>query len=177
MTGLVVASLLNVDSIEIASALYSDTHLRLSVATQAEAEGQVPIARRAADKGPNVMSIPIESGTLPLGWENSRFASRAQWAERAWAEPSFWFGPVLMKILGLLVTALAGSLGAAFWFDACVVCYFCVRALCQSRARRSSPRVQRFCRQSPPCHHQRAILGLPGRDLRPKHSWSFGNRG
>jgi hypothetical protein len=117
-SGLVVAALLNVDSLEIASALYSDTHLRLSVATQAEADGQVPIARRTTDKGPAVMNIPIESGTLPLGWENSRFATRARWAEHAWREPAFWFGPVLMKILGLVVTALAGTLGAAFWFDA-----------------------------------------------------------
>lgn len=117
-TGLVLASLLNVDSLEIASALYSDTHLRLSVMGQAEADGQVPIGRRAADKGPSVMSIPVETGTLPLGWENSRFATRAQWADGTWSQPAFWLGPVLMKALGLLVTALAGSLGAAFWFDA-----------------------------------------------------------
>jgi hypothetical protein len=117
-TGLVLASLLNVDSIEIASALYSDTHLRLSVTMQAEAEGQVPIGRRMADKGPSVMSIPVESGTLPLGWENSRFATRAQWSENAWSQPSFWFGPVLVKLLGLFVTALAGGLGSAFWFNA-----------------------------------------------------------
>jgi hypothetical protein len=118
MTALVAASLLNVDSVEIASTLYSDTHLRLSVTAQADAEGQVPIVmRRVADKCPQMMNIPVESGTLPLGWENSRFASRAQWAERAWTQPAFWLGPVLMKILGLVVTALAGSLGAAFWFD------------------------------------------------------------
>lgn len=118
LTGLVLASLLNVDSLEIASALYSDTHLRLSVVTQAEADGQVPIGRRAADKGPSVMTIPIENGILPLGWENSRFATRAQWTDGTWSHPAFWFGPVLMKVLGLLVTALAGSLGSAFWFDA-----------------------------------------------------------
>jgi hypothetical protein len=118
LSGLAVAALLNVDSLEIASALYSDTHLRLAVVAQSEAEGQVPIGRRAADRGPNVMSIPVESGTLPLGWENSRFAARAHWAEHAWSQPAFWLGPVLMKILGLAVTALAGSLGAAFWFDA-----------------------------------------------------------
>jgi hypothetical protein len=116
--GLVVATLLNVDSIEIASALYSDAHLRLTVVAQADAEQQVPIARRAADKGPTVMAIPIESGTLPLGWENSRFATRADWSENAWRQAGFWFGPVLMKIVGLLVTALTASLGSAFWFDA-----------------------------------------------------------
>ena len=117
-TGLVLAALLNVDSLEIASAIYSDTHLRLSMVTQAEAEGQVPIGRRAADAGPSVMNIPVESGTLPLGWENSRFATRAQWTDGSWNHPGFWLGPVLMKALGLLTTALAGSLGAAFWFDA-----------------------------------------------------------
>ncbi|HEY5956910.1 MAG TPA: hypothetical protein VIV60_10170 [Polyangiaceae bacterium] len=116
-SGFVVAAVLNIDTVEIAAAFYSDAHLRLSVVTQAESDGQVPIGRRAADKGPHVMSIPVESGTLPLGWENSRFAAQADWSEHAWRQPGFWFGPVLMKIVGLLMTALTASLGAAFWFD------------------------------------------------------------
>lgn len=118
-TGLVIAALLNVDALEIASALYADAHLRTSVVAQAEAEGQVPIGRRAtADGAPSVLSIPVESGTLPLGWENSRFATRTQFADRAWRQPEFWYGPMLSKILGLIATALATSIGAGLWFVA-----------------------------------------------------------
>ncbi|HMA96095.1 MAG TPA: hypothetical protein VKP30_25590 [Polyangiaceae bacterium] len=115
---LVLAALLNVDAIEIASTLYADAHLRMSAVAQAELEGQVPIGRRTTAEGtPSVLSIPIESGTLPLGWENSKFTARAQVAERVWRQPEFWYGPLLSKILGLIATALAGGLGAGVWHD------------------------------------------------------------
>lgn len=112
-----LAALLNVDAIEIASVLYADSHLRLSTVAEAGTDTQIPIVRRVAEKTPSVMSIPIESGTLPLGWENSRLTARAQFAEGLWHHPAFWLGPVLSKVLGLLVTALGASLGAGLWFE------------------------------------------------------------
>jgi hypothetical protein len=113
-TALVVAALLNVDSLDVANALYMDSQLRMSVATQAELA--------ASSRGLQTSDVPGKPGQpsvrvsgLPMGWENSRFVAQR---ERLPTGLGFWFGPVLSKLLGLLTTALAGSLGAAFWFDA-----------------------------------------------------------
>jgi hypothetical protein len=117
VSALVMAASLNVDALEIASVLYTDAHLRMSTLSEAASDSQIPVVRRASDKAPSAFGIPTE-GTLPLGWENSRMSAGAQFADAAWNHPAFWLGAVLSKIGGLLVTALAASLGAGFWFDA-----------------------------------------------------------
>ena len=49
--------------------------------------------------------------TLPIGWDPK---TRSHWTPSAWqTEWSVW----LMAICGWLLTALAASLGAPFWFD------------------------------------------------------------
>ena len=112
---LVLATLLNVDSLDIATALYEDTQLRLAVASQAQSVVLTPGTLSRPD-GAAVLAGQ-QAHCFPLGWEHSRFCPRP------YSQPLprgiwFWLGPVLSKLLGLLTTALAGSLGAAFWFDA-----------------------------------------------------------
>lgn len=117
------ATALNADAVEIAAVLYADAHVRLSNVTQTEGEAQmlqtleISSRRHVAERVPSVVSMPIDTGLLPLGWENSRFAAGVQWSEQPWKDPAFWVGPVLSKLLTLAVTALAVSLGAGVWFD------------------------------------------------------------
>lgn len=118
-----MAASLNADALEIASVLYADAHLRLSNVTQNEGDAQMLQTllgrprRDVAEKTPSFISVPVETGLLPLGWENSHFAARAQLSERPWSDPAFWAGPVLSKVLALVATALAASLAAGVWFD------------------------------------------------------------
>lgn len=120
---LAMAAALNADALELASVLYADAHLRLSNVSQPEGDAQMLQAiqgrsrQHVAEGMPSVISVPIETGLLPLGWENSRLAARAQLSERPWSDPAFWLGPVLAKLLALAATALAVSLGAGVWFD------------------------------------------------------------
>ena len=114
LTSLVMAVALNVDSIEIASALYSDNLLRLSLVAQAE-RVSLPIDGKPSSDLQQMTVISREKIGLPIGWENARIVARRASLPSGFA---FFVGPLLSKMFGLLATALAGSLGASFWFDA-----------------------------------------------------------
>jgi hypothetical protein len=113
LTSLVMAVALNVDSLEIANSLYSDNLLRMTVVTRAEQVGNASNALRAGEIPSLATSVRGSIG-LPIGWENSRIVAKRDSLPSGLA---FFIGPVLSKVFGLLATALAGSLGAAFWFD------------------------------------------------------------
>ena len=55
----------------------------------------------------------LETLRLPLGWQAAPFKP-IDWvpAGRTWSS-----GPALLKLFGCLLTALAGTQGAPFWFD------------------------------------------------------------
>jgi hypothetical protein len=114
LTSLVMAVALNVDSIEIASALYSDNLLRLSLVAQAE-RVSLPVDGKPSSDLQQMTTISREKIGLPIGWENARIVARRASLPSGFA---FFVGPLLSKMFGLLATALAGSLGASFWFDA-----------------------------------------------------------
>jgi uncharacterized membrane protein YbaN (DUF454 family) len=136
--GFTIALLFNADTIQIYKALSADAQLRGSINTSAQyfiAENpqsqQYNIARANPQTGtmsstaPGVTVIPTTpvqsvpagavkvnatdldgyTSSLGLGWGNINFAD-------------FSIYSLLEKLVGLLVTALAISLGAGFWFDA-----------------------------------------------------------
>ena len=110
----IVTLLANADSLQIGKALWNDDAVRASVVAQAE---------RAVDQGnaePDVGGGVSESAEtlsdqvadvsaleLPLGWSTDPDDPR-------WFDD--WQGAV-GKVLGLLATVLALTLGAPFWFD------------------------------------------------------------
>jgi hypothetical protein len=129
---LVFTLALNVDSIMITKRLSSDTTLRAAVIATAEKSAQQPPAGVAQSAGPAggapvagqegvevrtsaayqalvKNQTALQSLGLPLGW-----GDRQNWP-RGEGWPLVW--DWLSKVMGLLLTAGAASLGAPFWFD------------------------------------------------------------
>ena len=100
--GIVVVILLNVDTLQVADTLWKDPAARSAVVAQADAaakQGQGADAASALSK--------LE---LPLGWKLFKAGSGPQeFPNRA--------GGIIAKIVGLLLTVAALSLGAPFWYD------------------------------------------------------------
>ncbi len=105
-----VTAVLNVDTVTVSTALARDNALRAAVVASAEKMTQQPPAATASPQ-PGAAAVPvmgldqlnaqIDRLQLPLGW-------------REWPKTTQdW----LAKIAGLLVTTIAVSLGAPFWFD------------------------------------------------------------
>lgn len=100
---------LNLDSISLAQALSNDAALRNSlVAAAQEYAKTTPVhsaqpQRQATDRNIDDLLTRIGLLGLPLGWTTPPPISNRWW----WIEKTF----------GLLLTALAISLGAPFWFD------------------------------------------------------------
>ena len=125
--GLLIAVLANADTIAISSALAKDAALRSAVASYAEASAGAIDPTPAAQGGASnaspdsafvgmgearrriedltVTIDSLQSIGLPLGW---KAAGIPDVVSPGW---------VLPKLLGILLTALAISMGAPFWFD------------------------------------------------------------
>jgi len=110
--GLAFAVALNIDSIRIADRLYLDTPMRNAIA--ATAEGYAAAARTAGTVPPEKQIKEnfnrINHLGLPLGWDLKEIKK----GKRSTGE---WLGAMVLKLLGLILTGLAVSLGAPFWFD------------------------------------------------------------
>jgi hypothetical protein len=98
--GLLTTAALNVDSVQIANSLYRDSALRASLVAAAEGYAKSP---PQAAKPIAEITADIGKLGLPIGWPDPEW--KPEWPL------------VLRKIFGLLLTALAVSLGAPFWFD------------------------------------------------------------
>lgn len=102
--GLGLAAGLNVDTLKIADRLYNDTPLRTTIT--AAAEGYAAASKESgqvADQEIQKNFDRLQGLGLPIGWtEKDRPDS---------------LGSFLVKVFGLLLTAIAISLGAPFWFD------------------------------------------------------------
>jgi hypothetical protein len=102
----IVSVALNVDSVMITRHLAQDSALRSVIAAEAAQMVQQPAPDAQSPAGVSVKSRlrDIDALGIPLGWPNPDGA------------PSgfTWY---LAKILGILLTAGAASLGAPFWFD------------------------------------------------------------
>jgi hypothetical protein len=92
----------NADTLHIVQRLARDSALRAALVTAAEAStGPQADRTEAAD----AVLREADSIALPLGWD--------RWPHPLQARPL----NVLMRLLGLAISALAVSLGAPFWFD------------------------------------------------------------
>jgi hypothetical protein len=105
--GLVVAVGLNVNTITIADFLYRDDVARAAIVKRVE----------TATADPAFPDLSYEQATkelgslgLPIGWDAGWGAPRRGAIGGPWND---FFGP----ILGWLMTALAATMGAPFWFD------------------------------------------------------------
>lgn len=106
--GLLLAAMINADTIAIARDLESDRAMREALVAMASGYAERRQEVEGAQQDLNALLGELEqvrdSIGVPLGWE------------RKGALPNSAFGAVL-KLLGWFLTAVATSLGASFWFD------------------------------------------------------------
>ena len=106
---LALVCVMNADSAALAQRLWKDDALRAAVVSQANkvvSAGSAECAQTAdtrADAAAQCVDQVQEFG-LPLGWSHD-------------TSPHNFFWDGVGKVLGLLVTAFALTLGAPFWFD------------------------------------------------------------
>ncbi len=109
--GLAVAIAINADTITIARSLSYDTAMRNSLvaAAQEYAKTPQPAGKEATPPETRVKKDlkEIQKLGLPIGWN----------CDDERTVPAREFAPWLLKFLGWLLTAVAISLGAPFWFD------------------------------------------------------------
>ena len=103
LIAIVVAVAMNADTITLTTQLWQDSALRQAVV--AAADDYMAGAKDLEDKTKTLDSLQeqIRKLELPIGWAKDRVPPN----------PLGW----LSKIIGLLFTAIAISLGAPFWFD------------------------------------------------------------
>ena len=109
--GVAIVLLLNVDSVRMVNALSHDAALRNSLVAAAEQIAKDPCVsgtdrsacKPAADQIA-ALTTQVEGLGLPMGWPDG-------WGKE---NVALW---LVKKFFGLLLTALAISLGAPFWFD------------------------------------------------------------
>ncbi|MFA5110479.1 MAG: hypothetical protein WC443_03645 [Desulfobaccales bacterium] len=122
---LVVCALLNADSIMVGTALWQNKTLRAAVVASAEKfakEKPSPEAGQAAKKTQELqkaIQAEIDKSKLPLGWvwwgEPAKPGEAAKPADPR--ELPSGRDQVFFKIIGIILTTLAISLGAPFWTD------------------------------------------------------------
>ncbi|HEX9108027.1 MAG TPA: hypothetical protein VF832_12380, partial [Longimicrobiales bacterium] len=118
--GLVGAIVVNVNTITMADRLFKDTELRAAVVATAQkvAPGDTVVSGSAAGAAyqKSVAALHDLAGAgLPMGWRTPGDAPWEQWNvfRAEWWSKHGGFS----LVLGWLLTALAVSLGAPFWFD------------------------------------------------------------
>ena len=104
--GLFIVALLNADSIAVGTALWRDGSLRGQMVESAKSVAASSASELCKQKGVEGIAAKLncledEVRPLPLGW--------TAWPEGGWG----W----VWKIVGLILSGLAISLGAPFWFD------------------------------------------------------------
>lgn len=110
--GLFVAVSCNVDSIKIVQHLYTEPDLRHAMTVQADAlidKGAPPAvapldqpSKAQLDAVAQAQNLLL-TGAPSVGWERGNFPVRPR--------------AIVTAVIGWLITALAGMLGAPFWFD------------------------------------------------------------
>lgn len=100
VVGLGLAVILNADTLAVAGSLWRDAGLRSEIASSAAQLAP----KNLTDMTGNLKQAEDELRPFPLGW-----SSASNWPGSA--------GALLPKLVGLILTGLALSLGAPFWFD------------------------------------------------------------
>jgi hypothetical protein len=117
--GLVFAAAYNIDTIQVVNQLSRDDAVRTALVSAAENSQRTGVAP-GADAGSAEERLEVQMKVLgdlglPLGWSSGKDATGASLTDIR-RPPTTFMGWVL-KVLGLLLTGLAVSLGAPFWFD------------------------------------------------------------
>jgi hypothetical protein len=97
----IVTVILGVDSIAIANTLYREPAVRAAVANAAQTTSSIVMPSADVSKNVAATIASLDSLMLPIGW-NQIPATPGAWGQ---------------KIVGMLLTTLAASLGAPFWYD------------------------------------------------------------
>jgi hypothetical protein len=101
----VIVLTLNVDTIRIADHLWKDRTIRAAVIARTQHPG--PAATAPSVTNVAVSVDKLQQLKLPIGW----------WVEERPTSGGGWVSMLMLKVLGLLMTAAAMTLGAPFWFD------------------------------------------------------------
>ncbi|MBD1860927.1 MULTISPECIES: hypothetical protein [Trichocoleus] len=105
--GSLIAFAVNADTFHIVNRLSRDTLLRNAIATSA-----TQVATRANDINAveNQVNAALQDLPLPIGWDQVNLTAQGR-QNRGWPLP------FLKTMLGWLVSGIAISMGASFWFD------------------------------------------------------------
>jgi hypothetical protein len=115
LIGALLAGGLNVNTIEIAQHLWKDKTAREALVSRADLLQNDPSYRRASSDSSGVAALAVPpsrtlaSLDLPIGWDHLPARDAAQTGRVNY---------LLRLIAGILITTLAVTLGAPFWFDA-----------------------------------------------------------
>jgi hypothetical protein len=107
----------NADTIQIAKSLYNDGALRSALVAQAQEYAKKPATTTASGSNDPSQSLTQTVGDIKklgikFGWDHEAWqALKADWQKNEW--PKEW----PFRLMGILITALAVSLGSPFWFD------------------------------------------------------------
>jgi hypothetical protein len=104
LIGFATAAVVNVDTLAIARTLYTDTDTRSAVvelARHVSPSEATPVGKSAVDQ-------IKEDKALPIGWAGEDW----RWDENA---ATRW--KHVLTVFGWMITGLAATLGAPFWFD------------------------------------------------------------
>jgi hypothetical protein len=104
--GLIIAVFLNVDSIMIGRALWTNPALRSYAIAAAEQYAGDKSKAMPSQNAPKDLAV-LQSLALPIGWDTSK---------HPWMNNEPGVSPVFV-LAGWLLTAIAMTLGAPFWFD------------------------------------------------------------
>ena len=143
--GVILAVLLNVDSINVATSLWREPTLRQAIIAQAQNATPPAASQTGATAASPLQNIPaletqLQALNIPFGWAFASFDTAGRrcsllplQASQVWGIPShdIQAQPVclrfsnlppdivswLVKLMGLLMTGLATTQGAPFWFD------------------------------------------------------------
>lgn len=114
LLSLVVTVAINGDTLALANSLWRDAMLRDAFASAAREAG------RGLHLSATDLQREVERLRPPLGWRSPLLPPRGPLDPPPglpWYRDAFVLGWLASKVLGLLLTALAVSLGAPFWFD------------------------------------------------------------
>jgi hypothetical protein len=145
IVGAILALLLNVDSINVATSLWREPTLRQAIIAQAQNYAAPAATQAGATTASPLQNIPaletqLQALNIPFGWTFTAFDTAGRTcsllpvqAGQVWGIPSqdgsahplclrFSNMPPdiiswLVKLMGLLMTGLAATQGAPFWFD------------------------------------------------------------
>ncbi|MCP4151571.1 MAG: hypothetical protein GY757_27760 [bacterium] len=112
---LILCGALNVDTIMISKALYQDDAIRQAIVEVAgQTTAQTPAQETGKKKTPmekaKELEVKLSELGLPIGWSNTNEEKDIK------GYPTDFLG-WLLKILGILMSTVATSMGAPFWFD------------------------------------------------------------